>query len=435
MIFLTPSNVEIGSTMMILSVLSDALSSDKYDFYYSFEGIAKTLIEEDFQGGRAYYWNVPTSLGSAISSGKSGNGIIYVDCKTPDGVISEQVSFSAFISESEANKPNLTMTLSPTSTLPAIFQNMYLQGKTQIQGTLTATAKAGATISSLTMSVNGRDYSSPFASDYVSVSGQTLVVGTAIDSRGFIKQVSQLITVVPYASPVVSVYSGESKVIVSRCLSDGTYSDNGEYLRIKCGKSWSSVSGINQCLMRYRYRQAASGASWSAWQTLLASGSAQSQIDYVSTTTFAKENGYSIQISVVDSVGSETIYTAMLVSDGVALDLEPGAEAIGIGTKADTSKPKSVTVGYETFFLSGINGVLKSTQLSDIITYANGDCPVGISAIMTATPEIGLIMKIDGNNYTVLVTNYGNSDTSQKSIKMNIKKKGTNSGWKTIYST
>lgn len=436
MIVLTPNNVEIGSTMMILSVLSDALSSDKYDFYYSFEGIEKTLIEADYQGGRAYYWNVPSSLGNAISSGKSGSGKIYVDCKTGSTTISEETNFTAYISDSEASKPDVSMSLAPSSDLPMAFQNMYIQGKSKVQATISATAKTGATISSLTMSINGREYGTPFLSDYLSVSGQAFVLATAVDSRGFSRQIAQRIDIVSYSSPVITAYSGENKVIVGRCLADGTLSDEGTYVRIKCGKACSDVSTLNKCTLQWRYKQS-SGGTYSAWATLLGENEA-AIIDYnsySSSITFAKENGYSIQLKVADSIGSETIFTTMLSSDGFALDFEPDAEAIGIGAKADSSKPHSITMGYEAFFLNGIMGTLKAESLTDILAYANGDCPVGISAIMTSTPEIGLIMKVDNNNYTVLVTNYGNSDTSQRSLKINIRKKGTNSGWKTISST
>ena len=240
--------------------------------------------------------------------------------------------------------PSAVMSLSPVSSLGSAFASVYVQGRSKVKADFTGSiAKYGAIITSYSMSVNGKAYSSPYQSDYLSQSGGISVKGTVTDSRGYSVSVTENITVLPYTKPSVVNYTGEKTIICKRCESDGMLSSSGAYLRIKAGREYSTVTsgGVqkNFCVLRYRYK-VEGDRNFSSWVTLLTmDNTTTNEVDVIlgnvvpSTTT-----SYIVQIGVVDDIGEESYVEFPVPTDEVTFHLINGGMGAAFGKYAENKK-------------------------------------------------------------------------------------------------
>ena len=258
------------------------------------------------------------------------------ECKTQIGTASTKTC-KVYIPENEDTLPTVAMSLSPVSSLDSMFSSLYLQGKSRVKADFTGTdANYGASLKSCSMSINGKNYDSPYQSDFLYTQGTISVIGTATDSRGFTSSITKKIEVIPYAKPSLIPYTGEKSIICQRCDAEGNISSSGTYLRIKVGRKYSTVTaeGIqkNFCLLRFRHKTE-NATSFLSWVSLLEKDNTNSnEIDAIienavtSTTT-----SYIVQIGVVDDIGESTIAEFTIPTADVTVHLRKGGKGIGIG--------------------------------------------------------------------------------------------------------
>lgn len=104
-------------------------------------------------------------------------------------------------------QPTMTMTLSPVSDFTG-GGAIYVKGLSKVKAAFTSGAgKFGASIASYKLNVSGKDYASPYTSDYLATSGSISVKGTITDSRGYSRAYTQTITVIDYAKPSIDSLS------------------------------------------------------------------------------------------------------------------------------------------------------------------------------------------------------------------------------------
>jgi hypothetical protein len=245
-----------------------------------------------------------------------------------------------YIPESDYTVPTVVMSLSPVNTLPEIFNGLYIQSKTKVQASFTGTkAKYDASISSYSMTVDGKTYGNPYLSDLLSKYGTISVKGMAVDSRGFSASTPQDIIVIPYSKPSLIPYTGESSIVCKRCGDTGIFNPSGTRIRIKVGRQYSKVisDGVqkNFCLMRFRYK-AEGSTSWGAWRTLLAKDNTSDIVDVTLTDiSLSPSTTYLAQIEVVDDVEESFNAIIHIPTADVTLHLREGGKAIGIGKYAE----------------------------------------------------------------------------------------------------
>ena len=111
---------------------------------------------------------------------------------------------SLTIPNDTTTQPTMTMTLAPVNDSSSLG-TLYAKGISKVKATFTSGAgKYGATIASYTMTVLGKDYASPYTSDYITSTGTVEVKGTVKDSRGYSRTYTQSITVLDYTAPSIS---------------------------------------------------------------------------------------------------------------------------------------------------------------------------------------------------------------------------------------
>ena len=104
-------------------------------------------------------------------------------------------------------QPTMTMTLTPVSDFSG-GSGIYVKGLSKVKATFTSGAgKYGASIASYNLTVVGKDYASPYTSDYLAAAGSVAVKGTITDSRGYSRAYTQTISVIDYAKPSIDSLS------------------------------------------------------------------------------------------------------------------------------------------------------------------------------------------------------------------------------------
>ena len=245
-------------------------------------------------------------------------------------------TFKVTVPDNASTKPTVTMTPSPVSALGSAFSGLYIQGKSRVKVSFSGSGKYGATIASYGLTVLGKGYASPFQTEHLSTSGTVAINGRAKDSRGFVTEISQDITVIPYSKPKLTHASGSNAIVCARCDASGNLTDSGTYLKIKVGRDYSRVwsGGIqkNFCLVRYRYKTE-SASNYSSYITLLAKDNMSTDSvdvtlgNIVSSTT----TSYIVELSAVDDIGDSTTVTFTIPTDEVDFHLKDGGGGAAFG--------------------------------------------------------------------------------------------------------
>lgn len=265
--------------------------------------------------------------------------------------------------------PTVSMTLSPVSSLPATLADVYIQGKTRVKASITATGQYGATIKSYSAKVDGKTYgqSAGYTSDYLSKYGNLTVTGYATDSRGDTGSVDGTIYVHPYTKPFLT------DVMAGRCNASGEFVDNGTSLLIKAKRSYSSVGGKNKCAIQYRYKLL-TASSYTSWVTILAKDATG---DEVITTpllggNLSVKSTYEVQVRAIDDVGEYTSTIIKIPTDKVFC--HEGWNSIAYGGYIEEDNTFAIT-GDMKFKIK--NEVWESIGLSGNVTPSESNCGRG----------------------------------------------------------
>ena len=289
-------------------------------------------------------YTIPLAVAEQITGAKTGTMTVKLYTYSGSGATdqvgdADSATFTVTVPDNDSTKPAVTMTLAPVSSLADAFDGLYIQGKTKVKATLSATGKYDATIKSYSMKVDGTTYDSgdDYTSDYLANAGSITVNGYAKDSRGITGSTSKKITVIAYSKPKIVAASGESEVIAARCDADGNLSDSGTYLKIKAKRSYSPVNsgGVqhNFCKIRYRYKLE-SAASYSSWTTILAGDSMDG--DEIVTGALlggvlAVDSTYLVQVQAIDDIGEYGYTTISVPTDKVYMHRDKIRRALAFG--------------------------------------------------------------------------------------------------------
>lgn len=289
---------------------------------------------------------IPLTVANQLPKAKMGTMTVYLYTYSDSGATKQVGSassktFTVTVPSNTSTNPDVTMSLSPVTTLGSPFSSLYIQGFAKVKASFLGEGKYNADISSYKMTVQGKSYASPYQSDYLSQAGTVTVTGRGTDTRGYYTDVPKDITVIPYAKPEILPASGTAAIVCARCDSTGKLTASGTYLKIKARRSYSKVisGGVqkNFCEIRYRYR-AESAASFSSWVTLLARDNvATDMIDHapIANIVSSVKTTYVVEIGVVDDIGKAASVKMVVPTDTVTVHLRRGGKAIGIGKYAE----------------------------------------------------------------------------------------------------
>lgn len=239
----------------------------------------------------------------------------YSNSTCTNQVGSEDVKeITAIVPKNSTTLPSADMTLKPVSTIKnESFAGMYIQGKSKVEVELSGNGQLGATIASKSIKINGKTYKSGDTSDLLTTYGSVEIVGTVTDSRGYKKEVTKTITMIPYSKPTIT------DVEAYRCDVNGNAADGGTYLKIKATRSYRTIVVENEhknfCKVQYRYKSGS--GSYSSWADINSINGNKVETGALLNGNLKAENTYTLQVRAIDAVGEQSYTTINIPTDKV----------------------------------------------------------------------------------------------------------------------
>lgn len=313
--------VDAGDTLTIST--PRASSSFTHRLTYKF-GDASGTIATDVATSRN--WTVPLSLLNEIPDAVSGKGTIT--CRTYNGstlIGEETVSFTVRAgSEIVPSTPALALSEAVPAVASAI--GAYVQGQSKLAYAITGAAGVyGSTIKAYKLTVAGQTKTTASGTtDALAASGAMNAVATVTDSRGRTASRTVAISVLPWASPVIS------SMKVQRCLANGTLDDNGTYLKFTVTASVTSLAvGTQKNQLQYQIRTRQRGASvWNSSALTTHIGITLSAEFFTATGSYSELLSWDARFEVSDRFATSAAQAPVSVG-AVALDIGPGGMGVG----------------------------------------------------------------------------------------------------------
>ena len=322
------STVALGSAVTINT--NRASANQTHTLKYAFGNATGTIATTV---GASASWTPPASLASQIPNAASG--VCTIICETYyNGTLSgtETCQITLTVPDTAAFRPTISsITHTDSVTLPSGITG-YIQSVSKPKVTVTASGAYGSTIASYRSTLDGLTYTSTTftASKALSSSGSTAVTVTVTDSRGRTATDLESITVKAYKKPAITAFS------VERCNDDGSAAQlDGNHVRINASGSVSSLDNQNTISCQLYYR--ANGASsWTAGDSITASGYSIDQTNLLLSQVFDPLQSYDIKMVLTDAFGSAEML-AGIGTKTVIMDFKADGTGIAFGKVAETS--------------------------------------------------------------------------------------------------
>lgn len=256
--------------------------------------------------------NVTSATFRFVNSTYSGANVIGTSTKTATGTINA----------------NIKPTISSVSIQEAVSNiktqfGFYVQNKSKLGVTISATAGSGSSIESYDVSINGSKYnSSSFTTEVLTTSGTNNYSVKVTDRRGRTATTSGTFTVTAYTSPTISNLS------VVRCLANGTLDDNGNYAKVNGSASITALSNKNTKSFKLQYKLK-TDTTWTTVETYTSS--------YTYTITnkivpnISADNPYEFRILATDFFGEIPSKVVPLSTGYTILDIKADGKGIAFG--------------------------------------------------------------------------------------------------------
>jgi hypothetical protein len=275
--------------------------------------------------------------------------------------VSDPKTFTVTVPNNSETKPAISMTLTPVSSLSSDFAGLYIQGKTKVKATLTATGKNGATITSYGMKMDGTTYGAAdsYTSVYLSGYGSKTIYGYANDSRKFTGETSQQINVIAYQDPKLE------NVSAVRCDKNGNESEQGTYLKIKANIRFEAISGKNTCKVQYCYSQ--NGQNYTDWATILENTQGTAEVNTNPLVgTLSTQVSYTVKVRAIDEIGNPAESLATVSTEKVYCHRDGKRNALGLGKYNE--RDNAVDSAWD-FYMNGkkVTGLPTPTDSTDAV--------------------------------------------------------------------
>lgn len=233
----------------------------------------------------------------------------------------------------------------------------YIQNKSKMKITVTATPAYGSPITGYSIIANGNTYSdNPATTNVITTSGSNTITCKATDKRNRTGSATTTINVLAYSSPEITF-------TMYRCDQDGTENMTGSYCKVTYKAVITSLSNKNSKSIKLLYKKTNDTQYTS--QTINMSAYTQE-----GSEIFSADDGsaYNVLMQAIDSF--ETTTTSAELSTGFSImHIASSGKGLAVGkiSQADEFEVGMVSRFYnEAHFDKG---------LTEVITYVeNGDC-------------------------------------------------------------
>lgn len=279
----------------------------------------------------------------------------------------------------------------------------YVQGKSKISGSISASGAYSSTIKSYNISINGASYTSrSFTTNFLSTSGSDSCTVKVTDSRNRTASKTVNFSVTAYESPKINSFT------VSRCNSDGTANDESDCAKYTISAQISSVNRKNTKSFKIMYKK----TSDSSWNTFTLSSSSYSLATSQIIGNIDTESEYNFKAVATDYFGLAE-YSHNLSTAYTLMDFNKSGKGLAIGKVStqnafeinmDTKLTGNLTINNTTIFdliypVGSIYLSVNSTNPQNLfggtwIQWGSGRVPVCVN---TSDSDFSTVEKTGGN--------------------------------------
>ena len=253
-------------------------------------------------------------------------------------------------------KPACTVNITDPTGYSATYGG-YVQNKSKMKITVTATPAYGSPITGYSIIANGNTYSdNPATTGVITASGTNTIIGKATDKRNRTGSATTTINVLAYSSPKITF-------TMHRCDQDGTENMTGSYCKVTYKAVITSLSNKNSKSIKLRYKKTSDTVY--TYQMIDMANYTQE-----GSEIFSAEDGssYNVQMQAIDSFETSTT-TAELSTGFSIMHIAASGKGLAIGKISQADK---FEVGMDAKFYSGTHFNKGFTE--DIPLIADSDC-------------------------------------------------------------
>ena len=253
-------------------------------------------------------------------------------------------------------KPTCTVNITDPTGYSATYGG-YVQNKSKMKITVTATPAYGSPITGYSIIANGNTYSdNPATTGVITASGTNTIIGKATDKRNRTGSATTTINVLAYSSPKITF-------TMYRCDQDGTENMTGSYCKVSYKAVITSLSNKNSKSIKLRYKKTSDTVY--TYQMIDMANYTQE-----GSEIFSAEDGssYNVQMQAIDSFETSTT-TAELSTGFSILHIPASGKGLAVGKISQADK---FEVGMDAKFYSGTHFNKGFTE--DIPLIADSDC-------------------------------------------------------------
>jgi hypothetical protein len=253
-------------------------------------------------------------------------------------------------------KPACTVNITDPTGYSATYGG-YVQNKSKMKITVTATPAYGSPITGYSIIANGNTYSdNPATTGVITASGTNTIIGKATDKRNRTGSATTTINVLAYSSPKITF-------TMHRCDQDGTENMTGSYCKVSYKAVITSLSNKNSKSIKLRYKKTSDTTY--TFRTINMGSYTQE-----GSEIFSAEDGssYNVQMQAIDSFETSTT-TAELSTGFSIMHIAASGKGLAIGK---ISQADEFEVGMDANFYSGAHFNKGFTE--DIPLIADSDC-------------------------------------------------------------
>lgn len=253
-------------------------------------------------------------------------------------------------------KPTCTVNITDPTGYSSTYGG-YVQNKSKMKITVTATPAYGSPITGYSIIANGNTYSdNPATTGVITDSGTNTIIGKATDKRNRTGSATTTINVLAYSSPKITF-------TMYRCDQDGTENMTGSYCKVSYKAVITSLSNKNSKSIKLRYKKTSDTTY--TFRTINMESYTQE-----GSEIFSAEDGssYNVQMQAIDSFETSTT-TAELSTGFSIMHIAASGKGLAIGK---ISQADEFEVGMDANFYSGAHFNKGFTE--DIPLIADSDC-------------------------------------------------------------
>lgn len=376
---------------------------------YSFEGETSTAATGTITEGTtatSVTWTPARSMARKIPTTLYGT-ITYTHTTYAGGTV---VAYNTYAGRllAPADLPAIVISgVAPTDTPIA---GVYIQNNSKVAVSCTLRSDTGAYIWSASITIDGvttqydwtgqtsATQSVTRTSGVLANAGSRTITITTTDSRGRRRTTQTTINVESYADPKLLAGQGEAGIICARSDAAGNLTPSGTYLRIKVGRSISSLGGSNTGYIAYRIGTGS--------ETVLSTSTeATIRIAQTINASLALTRSYNVTIRAYDTVGNSATRTYTITSDQVTLDLRAGGLGVGVGQYAQNDRRLEISPAWDVtgrvFGLGNLPQISSGEDLnsyhtpgryavmSNVIAASLSNCPSAEAGVLTVYASTG----------------------------------------------